>query len=56
MTEKEVSHLRWCYWRLINIHKENPAVDYMLKMDEILRAEEKKLRHANGFYKELDDD
>ena len=36
-TNKEgLNHLAWIYGRLINVHNENPKIDYMLKLEEII--------------------
>lgn len=29
-------HLEWLYWRFINVHNENPNVDYMKRFNKIL--------------------
>jgi hypothetical protein len=34
MSEKEF--LQWIYDRLVNIHKENPHMDYMWKFKELI--------------------
>lgn len=35
---ENINHLEWIYHRLINVHKENPNVDYMLKFDDIIAS------------------
>ena len=32
--------LEWIYERLINIHKENPNIDYMRRLRKIIRNDE----------------
>lgn len=32
----DISHLRWCYGRMVEMHGEKPNVDYMLKFKAIL--------------------
>lgn len=41
MSDKEF--LEWIYNRMINVHHENPNVDYMLKFREILTKNRKEL-------------
>lgn len=36
LEESDIKHLEWIYDRMINVHGENPNVDYMLKMKSIL--------------------
>jgi hypothetical protein len=39
LTHGEVDHLKWCYTRMVEVHGENPNVDYMAKMRKILGIE-----------------
>jgi hypothetical protein len=34
---KASEHLRWIYERLEQVHGEPPAIDYMLRLDEIIK-------------------
>ena len=50
MKKSDIEHLRWCYWRMVEVHAENKLIDYMQKFDSIidgiaidtLKADEKK--------------
>lgn len=35
-TSSDAFHLGWIYNRLVNIHGENPQVDYMLRLKSIV--------------------
>jgi hypothetical protein len=39
MTPEDKQHLRFIYNRMVEIHGENPNVDYMLKFNEIIGKE-----------------
>ena len=36
--EKQKQHLEWIYERLVEVHRENPNYDYMLKFKEIING------------------
>lgn len=36
--DDEKKFLMWIYERLINVHGENPNMDYMLKLKELIEA------------------
>lgn len=46
MTTQDKQHLRFIYNRMVEIHKENPNVDYMLKFNQII--EEKPIIHPKS--------
>jgi hypothetical protein len=38
--DKDIDHLKWVYERMIYIHKENTNMDYMIRLDEIIKRME----------------
>lgn len=38
METKDRQHLQWIYDRMVEVHKENPNYDYMIKFRSILKA------------------
>jgi hypothetical protein len=46
MNIKDLEHLNWIYNRLVNVHNENPAVDYMRRLFKISNPEPKPLGMA----------
>lgn len=36
ITENELKHIEWIYYRMIFQHKEKPNYDYMLKFREVM--------------------
>ena len=38
METRERHHLQWIYDRMVEIHKENPNYDYMLRFRDILKS------------------
>jgi hypothetical protein len=36
LNESDNAHVDWIYHRLINVHNENPKVDYMIRLKKIL--------------------
>jgi hypothetical protein len=40
--EENISHLKWIYNRMINIHNEDKNYDYMIKFQKILKQLKKK--------------
>lgn len=52
---ENINHLEWIYYRLINVHKENPNVDYMLKFDDIIASIEQLERDYKAKTAELDE-
>lgn len=40
MTQDEITHIRWIYFRMVNVHKESPKVDYMRKLKAITQTKE----------------
>lgn len=40
MSKEELQHLKWIYERMVNVHGENPKVDYMQKFRQILNKED----------------
>jgi hypothetical protein len=53
MTQQDKEHLRWIYNRMVEIHKENPNVDYMNRFDAIIDDKPKPSDNEIYFHKDL---
>lgn len=36
LTKRDIDHLNWLYHRMIEVHKEDKKVDYMMRFREII--------------------
>lgn len=36
MEDKDIKHLTWIYERLVHVHNENPNLDYMIRLKQIV--------------------
>ena len=43
MNTQDLNHIEWCYWRLINFYHEDPYVDYLTKLREIILEERRRI-------------
>lgn len=58
MKTNNIEHLEWIYNRMIQVNKENPNIDYMIRFNDIIRSlsensNENKIRNKHGIHRTI---